>query len=139
MLKKSRPFCSVGAAVDSMRYLFCDFMPQVCLGGDGTPYLLSKFDSKLSAGTTPFDYYSGTHCYWRILPPNDFTDFVTVHIKFNTLKNTECFLINGGTLLTAWNETACEEGVEYEFSYYSQSPDSEIFVVTYATYTDEER
>lgn len=122
-----------------MRYLYCDFIPQICLGGDGSPVLQAKFDSKLSAGTTPFAFYSGSHCYWRILPPNDFTDFVSVKIQFNKLDNTDCYIINGGTMLTATNETLCEEGGVYEFNYYGQNPDSEIFVVTVARYNDDAR
>lgn len=111
----------------------------MCLGGDGSPFLQAKFDSKLSGGTTPFDYYSGSHCYWRILPPNDFTDFVTVKIKFNKLRNTACFLVSGGTIISASDEVECVEGETYEFAYLDFNPDSEIFLVTYATYSNEER
>ena len=118
MFAKSRPFCSNMAEVDPMQYLFCDFMPQVCLGGDGSPFLRAKFNAKLSAGTTPFDFYSGSHCYWRVLPPNDFTDFVQVKIRINKLLNADCHIINGGTIMSAKNSTECVEGKTYEFDYY---------------------
>ena len=58
-----------------MRYTFCDFLEQICLGGDGSPVLVPGFGGRKLAGSAPFGYTTGSSCYWRITAPTEWTEY----------------------------------------------------------------
>jgi hypothetical protein len=96
--------------------------------------LVPIYKGRQISGTTPGFFYTGSSCYWKIGAPTEWTDNSIIKIKISKLANATCFINTGGTMTTANNETKCEEGQEYSFSYTELNPDSSIFLVTWAEY-----
>lgn len=79
-------------------------------------------------------FFTNSSCTWQIGAPSEWTDNSILKIKINRVVNSTCHINQGGTMLTARNQTECKEGDIFEYKYQEFPEDNKVFIVGLAKY-----
>jgi hypothetical protein len=106
---------------------------------DSQSTLIPSYNGRQISGSVPGQYYSGSSCFWKIAAPGEWTSNSIIKLRIVSLNGATCFLNYGGAITASkfdMIEKECKAGETYEFMYKNFAYDSNIHLVSWALYTD---
>jgi len=102
--------------------------------------LIPSYNGRQISGSVPGQYYSGSSCFWKIAEPGEWISNSIIRIKITKLNEATCFINSGGAQTASkfdMIEQECKQGETYEFMYKNFAYDSNIYLVSWAKFKDD--